>query len=180
MKPFYERREWLELRYRVLRRYGRKCMSCERVGGEMHVDHIKPISVHPELALDEENLQVLCRDCNLGKSNKFADDLRPKTTTILRKNREKTPPEIRADELGPLDIPKVIELLNDANQKLKGDTLAVEHRALSIVAARYSQRLKAAMADADAKKEQTLQVKLMKEYLDVQRSMKLFQIEMIA
>jgi X-X-X-Leu-X-X-Gly heptad repeat protein len=42
----------------------------------LHVDHIKPRSLYPARALDPENLQVLCRDCNLGKSNKDATDWR--------------------------------------------------------------------------------------------------------
>lgn len=75
---FYETREWQELRYRVLKKYSRKCMVCFRTNLELHVDHIKPISRYPELALDEANLQVLCRDCNLGKGNKDEIDWRPK------------------------------------------------------------------------------------------------------
>lgn len=80
-KAFYERQEWKELRYRILRQYGFKCMACDRKRGEgvvLHVDHIQPISIYPELALTESNLQVLCADCNLGKSNKYTDDLRPR------------------------------------------------------------------------------------------------------
>jgi 5-methylcytosine-specific restriction endonuclease McrA len=44
----------------------------------MHIDHIKPKSKFPDLALTEENLQILCRDCNLGKSNRFNTDFRLK------------------------------------------------------------------------------------------------------
>ncbi len=73
---FYESREWLELRYRVLKRYGRRCMLCYAEKVTMHVDHIKPRSKYPELELDENNMQVLCRACNLGKSNKHEDDWR--------------------------------------------------------------------------------------------------------
>ena len=36
----------------------------------LEVDHIKPRSTHPELALDFDNLQVLCHDCNQGKGNR--------------------------------------------------------------------------------------------------------------
>ena len=75
---FYKSREWLELRYRVLRKSSAKCMLCGASSREriLHVDHIKPISKFPELILDENNLQVLCDQCNLGKSNKFYDDWR--------------------------------------------------------------------------------------------------------
>lgn len=34
------------------------------------IDHIKPISTHPECALELENLQLLCSPCNLKKSTK--------------------------------------------------------------------------------------------------------------
>jgi hypothetical protein len=45
------------------------------------VDHIKPIFTYPELALTENNLQVLCELCNLGKRHHFADDWRkPKSS----------------------------------------------------------------------------------------------------
>jgi 5-methylcytosine-specific restriction endonuclease McrA len=75
-KDFYRSQEWLELRYKVFATYGRTCMCCGRTKGEMHVDHIEPISIRYDLALVFENLQVLCRDCNLGKSNYDNKDFR--------------------------------------------------------------------------------------------------------
>lgn len=69
---FYQTREWRELRYKALSTYGNRCKCCgasPRHGKLMHVDHIKPRSIFPEFALDINNLQVLCEDCNLGKSN---------------------------------------------------------------------------------------------------------------
>lgn len=48
-------------------------MACGRNpidhGVTLHIDHKKPRSRFPELALVETNLQVLCEDCNLGKLN---------------------------------------------------------------------------------------------------------------
>ncbi len=76
---FYNRREWFELRYRVLRAHGYRCMACgisKDDGAVIQVDHILPVSIYPEKALDESNLQVLCKPCNFGKSNVFTDDLR--------------------------------------------------------------------------------------------------------
>jgi len=68
---FYESVEWRKVRYNVLRKYGGKCQLCGRSykenGVVIHVDHIKPRSKYPELELDENNLQILCSDCNLGK-----------------------------------------------------------------------------------------------------------------
>lgn len=78
---FYASKEWLSLRVRVLEKYDCKCMMCGRSpkahGIVIHVDHIKPRSKYPELSLSFENLQLLCEDCNLGKSNKYQTDWRP-------------------------------------------------------------------------------------------------------
>jgi hypothetical protein len=43
---------------------------------KLHVDHIKSRSKHPDLALEITNLQVLCADCNIGKSNTDETDWR--------------------------------------------------------------------------------------------------------
>lgn len=72
---------WRELRYATIKRYGPVCMCCgatARTSGEpIQVDHIKPRSLFPELALDPENLQPLCSPCNQGKSNTDFTDWRP-------------------------------------------------------------------------------------------------------
>lgn len=76
---FYSSREWRALRVKALLKNGRKCCLCgasPKTGIVLHVDHIKPRSLYPELELDLENLQILCEDCNLGKSNKYEDDWR--------------------------------------------------------------------------------------------------------
>lgn len=77
---FYKTEAWLELRIRVLDCYGSRCMCCNISPPEavIHVDHIKPISLYPELSLEFDNLQVLCESCNRGKSNKTMTDYRPK------------------------------------------------------------------------------------------------------
>jgi 5-methylcytosine-specific restriction endonuclease McrA len=80
---FYNSPEWRSLRYRVLKKYGPICMLCGATrddGVRMHVDHIKPKSKFPGLALEFTNMQVLCEDCNLGKSNKDDTDWRPDET----------------------------------------------------------------------------------------------------
>lgn len=77
---FYDSQEWKELRHKVLLHYGPKCMLCNATredGVKLHVDHIKPRSKFPELALDFDNLQVLCEDCNLGKMAADTTDWRP-------------------------------------------------------------------------------------------------------
>jgi 5-methylcytosine-specific restriction endonuclease McrA len=74
---FYTSDEWLKLRYQALKKYGKTCMLCGEVKGPVHVDHIKPRSKYPQLALDFDNLQILCVKCNLGKSNTDETDFRP-------------------------------------------------------------------------------------------------------
>lgn len=70
-RPAYSQR-WLRVRYQALVRDGGRCRCCGATaasGAVMHVDHIKPWSKHPDLAFELSNLQVLCSECNLGKSN---------------------------------------------------------------------------------------------------------------
>lgn len=62
----------LRLRFLVMKRDDFKCRICGRSpattqGIELQVDHIIPWSKGGETTID--NLQTLCRDCNLGKSN---------------------------------------------------------------------------------------------------------------
>ena len=69
---FYETDEWRQVRYQALKRNDGRCECCGRrpsAENPLHVDHIKPRSKFPELALQISNLQVLCADCNYGKSN---------------------------------------------------------------------------------------------------------------
>lgn len=79
-KSFYSSWEWKKLRYKVLVEHGAVCMCCgasKDDGARIVVDHIKPISKFPHLALDENNTQILCNDCNMGKSNTDYTDFRP-------------------------------------------------------------------------------------------------------
>ena len=62
----------LRLRFKVMQRDSFKCCMCGRSpattpGLELHIDHIKPWSKGGETIM--ENLQTLCQDCNLGKSD---------------------------------------------------------------------------------------------------------------
>ncbi len=59
-------------------RYGSLTCECCLAGGtsQWHVDHIRPRSSHPELALEPANLQVLCAECNLGKGIRYTTDWR--------------------------------------------------------------------------------------------------------
>ena len=69
---FYSSAKWKRLRYLAFERYGNQCSCCgtsPKNGAVLHVDHIKPRSTHQELELDISNLQILCSDCNIAKSN---------------------------------------------------------------------------------------------------------------
>lgn len=69
---FYLSLKWRKLRYDFIRENGGRCSCCGRTakdGVTIHVDHIKPRSKYPHLALVKDNLQIFCDDCNIGKSN---------------------------------------------------------------------------------------------------------------
>jgi len=64
--------EWRKVRMEALKRHGARCQCCgasPATGAVLNVDHIKPRRLHPHLALDLDNLQVLCAECNHGKGN---------------------------------------------------------------------------------------------------------------
>lgn len=78
-KEFLQSDEWFKFRYRIIEMRGNKCQCCGSTpenGAIIQVDHIKPRSIYPLLALDEGNAQILCRQCNLGKSNLYKTDWR--------------------------------------------------------------------------------------------------------
>jgi 5-methylcytosine-specific restriction endonuclease McrA len=75
-KDFYKTREWREVRYKVLVKYGKICQCCGETSGYIHVDHIEPRSLFPLKELDINNLQVLCEACNIGKTNQDTTDWR--------------------------------------------------------------------------------------------------------
>ena len=69
VKDFYNSKKWRQVRYEALKNSNRVCLLCKATNKQLHVDHIKPRSKFPELQYDLNNLQVLCADCNVGKSN---------------------------------------------------------------------------------------------------------------
>jgi 5-methylcytosine-specific restriction endonuclease McrA len=78
---FYSSWEWKGVRYEALLLHGRRCQCCgwsptDGGTGYLVVDHIKPKANYPHLALDINNLQVLCNDCNMGKARKHEHDFR--------------------------------------------------------------------------------------------------------
>ena len=64
----------LGLRYKVLNNDNFKCVACGHSavdGAKLHIDHKLPFSLGGLTELN--NLQTLCSDCNISKSNKFID-----------------------------------------------------------------------------------------------------------
>lgn len=78
-QDFTKTKSWRELRYIALSNSEGMCNLCgasAHDGAILHVDHIIPRSVRPDLQEDLDNLQVLCADCNVGKSNYDSEDWR--------------------------------------------------------------------------------------------------------
>lgn len=88
IKSFMLGWDWRLLRYEVLKERGARCEFCGATADDsrIEVDHIKPISKYWNLRLDKSNLQVLCRECNQGKGNRYVDDWRGCGETVVFKN----------------------------------------------------------------------------------------------
>jgi 5-methylcytosine-specific restriction endonuclease McrA len=72
-------KSWVDLKKQVHKKYGYQCMCCGHMPSHKkysNIDHIKPRKFFPELALDFDNLQVLCGRCNKEKGNKHCTDYR--------------------------------------------------------------------------------------------------------
>lgn len=77
---FYRTPEWKRARIDALIRLGRRCGCCgasPETGAVLNVDHIKPLRFNWHLRLAQNNLQILCADCNEGKGNRLEVDFRP-------------------------------------------------------------------------------------------------------
>jgi 5-methylcytosine-specific restriction endonuclease McrA len=69
---FFLSKEWQDIRPIILERDLYTCQMCGTSHGSLQIDHIKPITVDWENRLNPDNLQVLCADCNRGKSNNYS------------------------------------------------------------------------------------------------------------
>lgn len=95
IRDFYASWEWKRMRYRVLQETAAKCTCCgvsRSDGARIVVDHIKPIRFNWHRRLDRANLQVLCDDCNMGKSSYDETDWHTKTRRPPCSDT-KTPPD---------------------------------------------------------------------------------------
>lgn len=103
---FYTSWEWTTLRMKVIKTYGRRCMCCGATpsdGAVIQVDHIKPRSLRPDLALDFDNMQVLCQACNRGKGNWCSKVYRPGAF-----DRERPAWQAAVDELDGISVSGIL------------------------------------------------------------------------
>jgi hypothetical protein len=75
-RAFLKSIEWAKARWFALTEHGFKCCKCGRTASDnikLNVDHIMPRRDYPHLALDLDNLRVLCSLCNWGRGNHLSD-----------------------------------------------------------------------------------------------------------
>lgn len=60
---------WKQQQYQAQKGRCAICQQFIQLKGS-HIDHIKPLSRYPHLALDARNLQIACPECNASKNNK--------------------------------------------------------------------------------------------------------------
>lgn len=75
-KGFQKNKRWIAVKIEMYRLFPKVCMACGRESEFIEIDHVKPKSKYPYLALDIRNLQVLCKPCNQRKSNLDETDYR--------------------------------------------------------------------------------------------------------
>ncbi|UII58110.1 HNH endonuclease (plasmid) [Cytobacillus spongiae] len=80
-RKFYDSKEWKLIREEVKKRDNYECQECKRQGRvtidtneysesarrkkiQLIVHHIKELEHHPDLALEEDNLETICVDCH--------------------------------------------------------------------------------------------------------------------
>ena len=63
-----EGKQWKKQKYCQQNKCCAICKECINQLKGSHIDHIKPLSTHPHLALDTNNMQVTHAECNLRKS----------------------------------------------------------------------------------------------------------------
>lgn len=76
--PFYLTGDWRRKRKEILARDHYECQQCKREGrvttnddAVLEVDHIKELKYFPELAMDNDNLQTLCKECHNKKHGRM-------------------------------------------------------------------------------------------------------------
>lgn len=76
-KAFYLSKEWRRARAYVFNRDAGLCVRCGALGEIVHhKEHLTPQNIsNPEIALGEDNLELLCRNCHaLAHAGELATD----------------------------------------------------------------------------------------------------------
>jgi len=81
---FFKSKKWKDFRFRCFSEMERNCVICGATD-KLHLDHIQPRSIYPELAFDFNNMQILCEICNQGKGATAFDG---REGIITKKNKE--------------------------------------------------------------------------------------------
>lgn len=92
-RKFYKSAKWLKCRERVLKRDNYECVLCRQKGRHRRaeeVHHIKHLDKYPNLALIEDNLISLCKECH---NNQHRDTFWNSSHTEKVKLAEKKFPE---------------------------------------------------------------------------------------
>lgn len=65
-RAFYLSKEWRRCRAYIFKRDAGLCVKCGRPGEVVHhKEHLTPQNIsNPAIALGEDNLELLCRDCH--------------------------------------------------------------------------------------------------------------------
>lgn len=75
---FYSSLTWKHKRIEILERDHYECQWCKEEGkvttqfdSVLEIDHIKELEHHPELALENDNLRTLCKNCHNKRHKRF-------------------------------------------------------------------------------------------------------------
>jgi 5-methylcytosine-specific restriction endonuclease McrA len=75
-----------------LRRLSPSCEQCGKPRSRsetLTVDHLWPVSSHPQHAYDEQWLRVLCQDCNRRRGNRLPTEAELKAQALIVAHRRK-------------------------------------------------------------------------------------------
>lgn len=77
-RNFYNSVAWKLKRHEILDRDSYECQWCKEKGlvttqfnSILEIDHIKELETHPGLAMDNDNLRTLCKDCHNKRHKRF-------------------------------------------------------------------------------------------------------------
>ena len=153
---FYNSRDWLEIRYQALKRYGATCQCCGHPGSKdnpIQVDHVKLRYLHPELTLDITNLQILCKQCNMGKGYRDRTDWR----TYVKKWKD-----VQKSETTPITVRQLITDLQQSKEPVDKimirhlrEIVAIQEETADLIWERDQKRLVALKAELERRRAQT-------------------------